>query len=180
MEACYIYRSFTTLNSAQHHVCNGELTEVGLSGDVKNGRGSHSWTPAASSARYQDGLHVSTLSLMKACYIYCSFTALNWAQHHVCNAELTDVVLSGDVKNGHGSHSWTPAASSALNQDGLHVATLSLIEACYIYRSLTALNWTKHHVSNGEPSDIVLFGGPSVKRVTGGTVPRIVAEPYLD
>ncbi|KAK8776256.1 hypothetical protein V5799_030400 [Amblyomma americanum] len=66
------------------------------------------------------------------------------------------------------------------NQDGLHVSTLSLMKACYIYCSFTALNWTQHIVCNGELTDIVSLGGPSVKRVTVGTVHNIVAEPYLD
>ncbi|KAK8755080.1 hypothetical protein V5799_002213 [Amblyomma americanum] len=73
-----------------------------------------------------------------------------------------------------------PAGSSARNQDGLHVSTLSLMKACYIYCSFTALNWAQHHVCNGELTVIVLLGGPSVNRVSGGTVPRILAEPYLD
>ncbi|KAK8755087.1 hypothetical protein V5799_002218 [Amblyomma americanum] len=108
--------------------------------------------------------------------MYRSFTALNWAQHHVCNAEFTDVVHSGgtsvkrvtgrtiernpdrtlpgltDVKSGRGSNSWAPAGSSARNQ---------------------------HHVCNGELTDVVLSGGPSDNSITGGTVPRILAEMYL-
>ncbi|KAK8755083.1 hypothetical protein V5799_002214 [Amblyomma americanum] len=59
-------------------------------------------------------------------------------------------------------------------------ATPGHLPPALLATSFTALNWTQHDVCNGELTVIVLLGGPSVKRVSGGTVPRILAEPYLD
>ncbi|KAK8755086.1 hypothetical protein V5799_002217 [Amblyomma americanum] len=134
--------------------------------------------------RDKDGLHVLTLSLMAACYIYFSLTALNWAQRHVCIGEVTDTVLSGSpsVKR----EKWTrkplldtcrllsspPGLSTRIDS----ITNISLLYLPEFHHPQLVLTPRRQWSA----PDVVLLGGLSVKRVTGGTILTILAEPCLD